>query len=232
MIAELQRPSKLIPRWIGHGDLTIIIDGPYVYLRAVDVESLAHVPAWGEGETIIGDEWPEELVGEAMGSEPYYELDQAIAKCRRHVDDQPAAAAFLAWLDATLPDLVDPEVVESARRPTPLVDAITVQRAARRLTEQGLRIGRTGLFSTLEQLGWTRRAGESWTLTALATDRQWATVRQIRHPDPRRKHETYEQIYITSRGFERLREDLAVPDLEMGHARLVGLPLFELEGQP
>lgn len=229
MMADLVRPSKLIPRWVGHGDLTMVVDGGYIYLRAVDVETLAHVPAWGEGETVIGDEWPEELVGEAMGSEPYYELDAAIAKCRRHADE-PDAAAFLVWLDEMLPDLVAPDVVESARRSTSLVDAITVQRAARRLTEAGARIGRTGLFSTLEQLGWTRRVGDTWALTAFATDRQWATVRTIRHPDPHRKGDWYEQIYITPAGFERLREELTTPDPASGRAPLApSLPLFEME---
>lgn len=228
MIAELVRPSKLIPRWVGHGDLTMVVDGTFVYLRAVDVETLAHVPAWGEGETILGDEWPEELVGEAMGSEPYYELDAAVAKCRRHAD-VPEAVAFLEWLEGILPDLVAPDVVESARRSTSLVDAITVQRAARRLTEAGLRIGRTGLFSTLEQLGWTRRVGESWALTALAMDRKWATIRTIRHPDPHRKGDWYEQIYITPDGFERLREDLSAPAPEASIAPPAGLPLFDAE---
>ena len=76
---------KLIPRWPGHGDLTIVVDGDRTYLRADDVERLAQVPAWSEGETILGEEWPEELDGV-----PFYTLEAATAKAMQHAGKEPA----------------------------------------------------------------------------------------------------------------------------------------------
>ncbi|WP_156759528.1 hypothetical protein [Microbacterium karelineae] len=206
-MTHLLQPVPLVARWPFHGDLHIVVDGAYVYLRADDVERLAGIPAWGEGETVIGDEWPDELDGT-----PFYRLEQAIAKVRRHADSD-TAAEFVAWLDESLPDLLDPRTVAAARPPESFTRGITVRHAAQRLTAEGLRVGRTGLFAHMQRLGWAERAGDQWSLTGLARDRGWATVRRIRHPAPGKgRHGAYDQIYILPAGLEQLRADLTPAD--------------------
>ncbi|MGO1267347.1 MAG: hypothetical protein ACTMIY_12000 [Microbacterium gubbeenense] len=224
MMVELAQPVTLVARWPMHGDLRVVVDGTYTYLRATDVEQLAEIPAWGEGETVIGDEWPDELNGEA-----YYLVDQALAKLRRHLDEE-AASGFVAWLDEALPDLIAPETVAAARKPTSFTRGVTVQQAARQLAGAGIRLGRTGLFHTMHELGWTRREGDSWALTSLPLDREWAAVRQIRHPNPGKgRAASYDQIYILPAGLDELVTQLAAPDQSIPTvaAQAACLPLFD-----
>jgi len=224
MMAELVQPVTLVARWPHHGDLRVVVDGAYTYLRAADVEQLASIPAWGEGETIIGDEWPDELNGE-----PYYLLDKALTKLRRHLDEE-TAAEFVTWLDEALPDLIAPETVAAARKPTSFTRGVTVRHAARQLAGAGIQLGRTGLFHAMHELGWTRRDGDSWALTSLPLDREWAAVRQIRHPAPGKgRAASYDQIYILPAGLDELVTQLAAPDqpIPPAAAQAACLPLFD-----
>ncbi|NHI16833.1 phage antirepressor KilAC domain-containing protein [Microbacterium excoecariae] len=220
---DLLQPIKLIPRWPGHGDLHVLVDGPYVYLDAADVERLAGIPAWEDGDTILADEWPHTIDGT-----PHYRLDAALAKVQRHADVD-TAAAFVTWLDETMPDLIDPRTVKAARRDAPLPEAITVAHAARELTAAGLRLGRTGLFRYLAELGWLERAGDHWSLTDLSRAAGWATVRRIKHPAPGKgRHAAYDQTYITPAGMTELRRQLAsARPSEVDGPRAPHAPLFD-----
>lgn len=224
MMAELVQPVTLVARWPHHGDLRIVVDGPYAYLRAVEVEQLAGIPAWGEGETVIGDEWPEEFNGE-----PFYLLDAAMTKLRRHLDE-PTASEFVAWLDEVLPNLLAPDTVAAARTSASFTRGVTVRHAARQLAGAGIHLGRTGLFHTMHELGWTRRDGDSWALTSLPLDREWAAVRQIRHPNPGKgRAASYDQIYILPAGLDELIIQLAAPDQPVARAseQAACLPIFD-----
>lgn len=226
MMADLAQPIKIIARWPMRGDLRIVVDGDYTYLRASDVETLAGIPAWGDGEALIGDDSAVDFLGEA-----HYLVDVAVAKVRRHADEA-RAAEFVTWLDEALPDLLDPQTVDDARVRTGFGAGLTVRNAARRLTDAGVRIGRTGLFTTLQSLGWTRREGDSWALTSLPLDLGWAATRRIRDPRPGAdRHATYEQIYILPAGLDRLVELLHAPDTSrvMPASAAHVLPLAGLE---
>ncbi|WOF23802.1 phage antirepressor KilAC domain-containing protein [Microbacterium betulae] len=197
-------PVKLIARWPRRGDVMIVVDGDRTFLRADDVERLAQVPAWSAGETVLGDEWPEELDGV-----PFYTLEAAVAKVSEHAGKEPARE-FLGWLDVTLPQLLAPDVVAQARRDvSPLVSFTIDQTAAQLLRNPGLRMNRVQLFAYLERCGWVRRAGDEWTPTDHARAEGFLTVRQIPHPDPSRgKHASYPRIYVTPAGMDKLRASL------------------------
>ncbi|WP_221585584.1 phage antirepressor KilAC domain-containing protein [Microbacterium sp. G2-8] len=200
----LQEPVRIIARWISHGDLSIVVDGDYVYLRADQLEQLADVPAWSSGETIVGDEWPADLDGV-----PFYTLDAAVAKVNEHAGRE-TPRQFLAWLNVELPNLLEPRVVEAARGDVSFVGAYPVASAARHLDRHPeISMGRDRLFAYLEHHGWIERIDDAWAPTTMSRSRGWVTVRRIPHPDPsRRGRALYGQIYITPSGLEQLRDEL------------------------
>ncbi|WP_345750082.1 phage antirepressor KilAC domain-containing protein [Microbacterium rhizophilus] len=201
---ELQQPVKMIARWPGHGDLTIMVDGAYTYLRADDVERLADVPAWGAGETVLGEAWPEELDGI-----PFYPVDAAITKVNEHAGKE-TARQFLAWLDSALPGLLDPESLARARRDVGFMNSLTVRQAARTLDrDPAITIGQNTLFAHLEREGWITRGDDCWQPTVMARANGWVTIRRMKHPAPGRdRHASYEQVYITPVGMTQLRTTL------------------------
>lgn len=211
-VTELAQTRKLIPRWIGHGDLTIVVDGVRVYVRADQVEQLAGIPPWSGGETLLGDTWALELDGQ-----PYYELDDAIARCEAaHTDE---AAAFLTWLRETLDELLTDEILDLAQRAPAFIGSYPIRIAARILSEDpAVSIGQHGLFAHLERLGWTERAGSSdWTMTALARRNGWLTIRDVTIPAANRAHRrTYPQLHVTPAGLTELAVTLHAlnPDRE------------------
>ena len=195
----MAQPVKIIARWPGKGDLTIIVDGEFVWLAADDVERLAGVPAWGAGETVLADDWPEVRDGVA-----FYAPVTATAKARQA--GGALGAAFADWLDATLPDLVAPDVVDDARPSVSLVDAVTVQHAARILTERrGEKVTRKALFELLSGEGWLERVEDGFRVLAPAQAGRWAAIHTTPHQDPARgRHALYRQPYITPAGLDEL----------------------------
>ncbi|MGX9348122.1 hypothetical protein [Microbacterium sp. KNMS] len=195
---------KIIPRWAGHGDLTVVVDGARTFLRADDVERLAQVPAWSEGETVLGDEWPEELDGV-----PFYTLEAAIAKAMEHAGKEPARL-FLAWVATDLPAYLAPDVLAQARRDVSPLMSYTVDSAARALaTDPGVRVSRHNLFEHLERLGWVERVEGEWKPTETARASSLVSSRWEPHPDPARpKHSRYERVLVTPAGLDELRATL------------------------
>lgn len=210
----LPQPVRLIARWPGKGDLTIVVDGAFVWLAADDVESLAGLPAWSDGETVFADDWPETRDGVAFYS--------AVAASRKAIAQGGALGAeFAAWLEETLPALTEPDVVEGARREVPLSDAVTIERAARELSdERGSKVRRGDLFDLLIREGWLERTGDGWAVLTPARAHGWATIRRVPHPNPKLgKHAAYHQPYITPAGMEELRRLLAAADARQADSR-------------
>lgn len=210
-MTELAQTRKLIPRWIGHGDLTIVVDGTRVYSRADQVEQLAGIPPWSGGETLLGDTWARVIDGH-----PYYELDDAIARCEAAHTDQ--ATDFLAWLRSALDELLTDEVLDLAQRAPGFIGSYPIRVAARILSDDpAVSIGQQGLFAHLERIGWTERAGADWTMTATARRNGWLTVRDVTIPAANRAHRrTYPQLHVTPAGLTALAETLHAlrPDRE------------------
>lgn len=208
-VVELAHHRMLIPRWPGHGDLTIVIRDEHVYLRADQVERLAGIPPWAHGETLLGDTWPLELDGR-----PYYQLEDAVARCEAEATD--AAAAFLAWLDEQLEQLLTDEVLDDAQRIPSVIGSHPVRVAARILdADPAVSIGQISLFAHLAVEGWIDRdpqvapQDQDWRITPLARRHGWLTIRNVLIPAANReRRRTYEQIYVTPAGLAELRRTL------------------------
>lgn len=202
-VAEVATTRTLIPRWHGHGDLTIVLDGARVYVRADQVEDLAGIPPWSGGETLLGDTWPLERDGR-----PYYELDDAIARCEAAHTDQ--AGEFLTWLRVTLDELLTDEVLDLAHRLPGFIGAHSIRTAARLLSDDpAIHIGQQGLFALLEQLGWIERGGADWAMTVIPRRNGWLTVRDVTIPAANRAHRrTYPQLHVTPAGLLELARTL------------------------
>lgn len=206
-VAEVTR--KLIPRWLGHGDLTIVVDGDHVYARADQVEQLAGIPPWSTGETLLGDTWPLELDGY-----PYYHLDDAIVRVESMHSSQ--AAEFLTWLRETLPVLLSDQVLDVAQRVPDFIGSHPVALAARLLSDDpAVRIGQQGLFAHMHELGWIVRAYSEnpdwpeWHIATPARRNGWLAVRNVTIPAANRaRRRTYPQIYVTPAGLTELARTL------------------------
>lgn len=204
MTMELAPTATLIPRWLGHGDLTIVLINTRVFVRADQVEQLAGIPPWSGGETLLGDTWPLELDGK-----PYYELDDAIARCEAAATDQ--AAAFLEWLRDSLTELLDDDVLDLAQRAPAFIGSYPVRVAAKMLdADPAISIGQNSLFAHMQAQGWiTREDGADWTIAHPARRNGWLTTRQVTIPAANRDHRrTYPQIYVTPAGLDQLRTTL------------------------
>lgn len=203
-MVELAQPRKLLPRWPGHGDLTIVIDGAYTYLRADQVEQLAGIPAWGDGETVLPDEWPLDVAGT-----PFYAIDDAVQKCERH--GTALAAEFVSWLREFL-STVDDDALEQAHKVVHFTDAYSMTRAARILdADPTITMGRDRLFAYLEQLGWIERSSPAhdWIITRRPHDRDWLTLRAVRVPAGNKTGwRDYLQVHVTPAGIAELRRTL------------------------
>ncbi|MBW9095166.1 phage antirepressor KilAC domain-containing protein [Microbacterium jejuense] len=201
-VVELAQTRKLIPRWIGHGDLTIVVDGA-VYARADQVEQLAGIRPWSGGETLLGDTWAREIDGQA-----YYDLDDAIARCEAAGTAQ--ATEFLDWLRTTIEQLLTDEVLDLAHRAPAFIGSYPVALAARILSDDpAITIGQHGLFAHLEHIGWIERAGTDWAMTNLARRNGWLTVRDVTIPAANRAHRrTYPQLHVTPDGLHHLARTL------------------------
>lgn len=202
-VAELAPTHKLIPRWHGHGDLTIVLIDTRVFVRADQVEHLAGIPPCSGGETLLGDTWPLELDGF-----PYYDLDEAIARCE--AADTAAAAEFLGWLNTTIAELLDDEVLDLAQRAPGFIGSHPVRVAAQLLNaDPAISIGQNSLFAHMHAQGWIDRTTGDWTMTSLARRNGWLTTREVRIPAANREHRrTYPQIYVTPAGLAELRATL------------------------
>lgn len=215
--------GKLIPRWRGHGDLTIILVNTRVFARADQVEQLAGIPPWTTGETLLGASWPLELDGH-----PFYELDEAIARCE--AADTTQAGEFLDWLRGELDDLLSDETLDLAQRLPSIIGSYPIRVAARLLSDTPtVQIGQQGLFAHLHTLGWIERPHDTadWSMTTLARRKGWLTVRNVTVPAATRTHRrTYPQLHVTPAGLTELARTLhatspPAPD------RPVPLPLFD-----
>ncbi|MCC2031803.1 phage antirepressor KilAC domain-containing protein [Microbacterium allomyrinae] len=208
-VAELAPTRKLIHRWARQGDLYIATVGDRVYARADQVERLAEISPWSGGETLFGDTWP--LVLEGF---PYYDLDDAIARCESA--GTPRAAAFLEWLTDTLAPMLTDEVLDLAQRVPSFIGSHPVNIAARLLSEDpAVQIGRAGLFAHMHQLGWIlRTVGKAaqhsdWHIAQAARRAGWLTVRDVTIPATNREHRrTYSQIHVTPAGLTELARTL------------------------
>ncbi|WP_396645396.1 phage antirepressor KilAC domain-containing protein [Microbacterium sp.] len=204
-VVELAQPRKLLSRWHGHGDLLIVIDGAYTYLRADDVEHLAGIPRWSTGDTVLGDEWPLDVAGVA-----FYLLDDAFRRCEQH--GTLMAREFTAWLLEFLAR-VDDTVLEEAHQPVPFTNAHTVTQAARALAESlRITLGRDQLFEQLDRLDWIGRntPDDDWVITPFAHTRDLLTLRPVNVPaSNRERRRRYLQIHVTPRGLDELRRLLA-----------------------
>lgn len=205
-MVELLQPRLLIHRYAGQ-DVRILVDHPYVYLRAEDVEKAAGVPPWSTGETLLLDEGQQVDIG---GTE-WYPLDEAQARAGTDSTDPAAAAAFLTWLDGELPTLLDQDTLEAAHRVPGFATALTIAGAAHQVG-----LGRDALFDRLEEAGWITRPvpDGDWAITPTAHARDWLTIRdKLVAPRTSRHHRSYPQIHVTPAGMTELRQLLgALPD--------------------
>jgi hypothetical protein len=190
----------LIPRWTGHGDLTIKVNSrDTVYLRADQVEALAALTAWSTGEQLFDADW--HLIEE----QPYYTLDMAIARCE--LDGADAAAAFLSWLDEQLQTLLVDDVVDQGARVPSFIGSHPVAKAAEILDrDPQISIGQKRLFRHLEHLAWIQRgtAAEPWQPTQYALRNGWVTIRNV-PLEVGRTTSMYPQVYVTPTGMTELR---------------------------
>lgn len=218
-VAELARTrTTLIPRWFGHGDLTIVVDDERAYLRADQVEQLAGIPPWSTGETLLGDAFPLEMDGR-----PFYELDEAIARCE--TAQTTTAGEFLAWLGDTLADLLEDEVLDVAQPVPAFIGSHPVAAAARLLSDDPeVRIGRQGLFAHMHALGWTERHDDHWVMTNLPRRRGWLTTRNVAL-GPHRG--IYPQIHVTPAGLAELGRTLHAVNPERDSTTTPHPTLFE-----
>lgn len=206
-VLELAQPRKLLPRWHTHGDQLIVIDGAYTYLRASDVEHLAGIPAWGEGDTVLGDEWPLDVDGIH-----FYLLEDALRRCEQH--GTAGARAYVAWLLEFLAS-VDAAALENAHKIVPFTEALTVAQAARQLQrDHGIAINRTQLFAALDELDWIGRNSpdHDWVIGPEAHTRDLLTLREVNIPAATREGQRrYLQVHVTRRGLVELATALAPP---------------------
>lgn len=205
-MAVLNPTHRLIPRWEGHGNLTVhVVDG-HVYLRADQVEQLAGIPPWTGGETLVDEEWFE------VDGHPCYSVEDAVARCEAHATD--TAAAFLAWLDTTLEGLLADDVLELAHKPVGFTTSYTVSRAAKVLSrDPAIEIGMHGLFDHMRAQGWIHRdhPHSDWQLSKGTGPVMagWLTIREVLVPAAGKiRRRMYSQIYITPHGLEQLRRTL------------------------
>lgn len=203
-VLELAQPRKLRPRWHGHGNLLIVVDGAYTYLRAEDVEHLAGIPTWGEGDTVLGDEWPLDLDGMH-----FYLLADALRRCEQH--GTRGAADFTTWLLDFLAG-VDDAVLELAHQPVPFTEALTVTQAARQLSaDLGITLGRDQLFAHLDAFDWIGRNSpeHDWVIDPTAHRLDLLTLRTVIVPAPNRdRRRAYPQVHVTPRGLAELARRL------------------------
>ncbi|WP_223215058.1 phage antirepressor KilAC domain-containing protein [Microbacterium trichothecenolyticum] len=221
-MAELAQTRKLIPRWIGHGDLTIVVEGARVYGRADQVEQLAGIAPWSGGETLLGDTWAREIDGHV-----FYELDDAIARCEAAGTSR--AGEFLTWIRETLEQLLTDEVLDLAQRSPAFIGSYPIRIAAARLSEDpAVHIGQQGLFAHLERIGWIERAGTDWTMTATSRRNGWLTIREVTIPAANRTHRrTYPQLHVTPTGLTELAATLHALHPEQGPERPPHPQLFD-----
>lgn len=220
-VVELAQPRKLVPRWHTHGDLLLVIDGAYTYLRADDVEQLSGIPPWGEGDTVLGDSWPLDVEGVH-----FYLLDDALRRCEQH--GTRTAREFTAWLLDFLAS-VDDAVLENAHRVVPFIEALTVAQAARDLTRQhGIRVNRKQLFAALDDLDWIGRNSpeHDWVISPEAHARDLLTLREVNIPAATREGKRrYLQVHVTRRGLAELVKALTPAEPQPAPAHLP-TPLF------
>lgn len=202
-MVAIDATHTLIPRWPGHGDLTVLVARDLVYLRADQVERLAGIPPWSGGEALIPGDWY------LHNDREYYPLDDAIARCES--DTSTAAAEFLSWLRPTLEELLTDEVLDLAHRIPGFIGSYTVRRAAEILnTDPAITIGQNTLFAHLNATGWTERTPNGdWTMTSLARRNGWLTHRDVTVPAATKTGKRpYGQLYVTPAGLTELRRCL------------------------
>ena len=201
-VTERTGHVTLIPRWLDHGDLTLLVHDGAVYARADQLEHLAHLTPWASGETLLDTTWPLELNGHA-----YYHLEDAIARCE--ADGSTHATDFLTWLRATLPELINDDVLDQAQYIPGFIGSHPVRVAARILSDDPtISIGRTALFAHMHHHGWIDRTNDHWTITTRARRNGWLTIRDVILPTVATARRTYPQIYITPAGLTELRRTL------------------------
>jgi hypothetical protein len=201
-MVELQQPRLMILRVNGR-DLRTLVDHPSAYFRREDVEELADIPPWGNGETLLLDE---DQVVDVDGVE-YYTLEGVLYRARFDSLTPAKGDALLAWFDRELPLYLTPEVLEAAHRAPSFAEAYPVAAAAALLDKDpGLTMTRDRLFTHMAELGWIQRNDptEDWQVTTLPYSRDWLTLRTV-YVGPRRSRRRYEQIHVTNAGLQELR---------------------------
>lgn len=210
---------KIIARWPHRGDLYIAIERDTVYYRADQFEHLAGLPAWSTGDTLIDEQWPLIIDGHE-----YYRDSVAIA--RAEAADTDTAAAFLAWLQTEIPELLADDTIALAAGLRGFLDAHTVTAAARILDrDPAISIGRDTLFAHMQIEGWVVRDEDNrWAPTALARKQGWLTIRRVAIAPGH----TYPQVYVTPSGLLELRRTLhALHDSSAPPPPSSHPPLFE-----
>ena len=198
-------PELLIARWPSHGDVRVLVDRPYVYLRADDVEALAGVKPWGSGAVLVPA--ADELVQHRDAW--WYPLHVAIARAELEQTEQ--AAGFIAWLDDAATHWTDDATLDAAHRAASYGDAVTVRRAADLLShDPAIAIGQNALFDHLEQVGWINRnsPADDWVITPEAFRANLLTTRPRHVQDGTRRGRRYLQVYVTRDGLTQLRKSL------------------------
>lgn len=200
-VVELAPTHKLLPRWSGHGDLHIVIETDRVFVRSDQAEQLAGIPPWGRGETLLDDHWFEH------NGNQYYPLEDAIARCE--TEETALAASFLAWLNETLEQLLNEDVLDMAQGVPSFIGSYPVDRAASILDrDPAISIGRTSLFAHMHLEGWLTRR-DDWEISTVARRNGWLTTRNVTVPAPTRSgRRAYPQIYVTPAGLTELRRTL------------------------
>lgn len=202
VVAELARArTKLIPRMVGRGDLTVFVERGAMFVRADQLEHLAGIPPWSGGELLVDvDEWA------TIDGHTCYPLEVAIARCE--AAGTPTAAAFLEWFDAYRATL-DDSVLDQAQGMPGFIGSFPVARAAQLLSaDPEIKLGRDHLYAYMHEIGWVQRGESDWEVTHLARRNGWLTVRPKLVPG--RGRHPYMQPYVTPDGLTQLQQLLTV----------------------
>ena len=208
---ELRQPRTIIAR-VNVADLRFLVDHPFVYFHRENVETIADIPPWGTGETLLLDD---DQVVDIDGVE-YYTHETTIYRARFDSATPAKGDALLRFLEEELPAYLTPDALEAAHRAPSFAEAYTVAAAARLLDEDpAISMGRDRLFEHMEAIGWIERnpadprnpGADVWIPTSLPTSRDWVALRTVL-VGPRKSARPYLQIHITNAGLTELRTSL------------------------
>ena len=216
----MTRPVVIVPRWLGHGDIRVVMDlGAGPLLLAGDVCTVLEIDVdrvWNERAYDYDWLWPAPVVPvggmNLLVNDPPAEF--FTVEATRHVaENNPSylTADFIAWLDEFLGELdaVGVEEVVDAASPTPeaaLGRTYSVRLAAKVLSrDRAIDLGQESLFAVMQNFGWTQRINNTWQPDPIYIKRGFMVLQGRRVPG---RKELYPQIRLTVDGILELHKKL------------------------